>query len=251
MGRSMFSKCSIQFSVDGQSFVPSLLLDLRPNYSGGKEDNVDLLQKTPSMHCHTQFLQPWSRSLLTHASIRDSWTLTAKSGSVSCGVTAPFSWVLVHTRFCLCPPSVCSPVLCKFWQLYGGVNSDLLQEGLCYTQVCSTQSPCPCGSPLLTHTSTGDTQTFKGKSGSVSVGTPSAHKALFEPSNCLWQVWGLILNAISPLLPSCWGFSFALGHGVSFFGGIQHSPVDSCSAVSCTFGVLTGDECTSFYFAIL
>ena len=32
-----------------------------------------------------------------------------------------------------------------------------------------------------------------------------------------WQIngWGLILNANSPLLLSCWGFSFALGHGVS------------------------------------
>ena len=135
MGRAMLSKSLIQISVDGQGCVPSLLFDLRPNYGGGSEDNGDLLQKTPSMPCHTQCPQPWSRSLLTHASIRDSWTLTAKSGSVSCGVTAPFSWVLVHTRFCLCPPSVCSPVLCKFWQLYGGVNSDLLQEGLCPTQV--------------------------------------------------------------------------------------------------------------------
>ena len=27
----------------------------------------------------------------------DSWTLRGKSGSASCGVTAPFSWVLVHT----------------------------------------------------------------------------------------------------------------------------------------------------------
>ena len=61
------------------------------------------------------------------------------------GVTAPFSWVLVHTRFCLGPPSVCFPVLCKFWWLYGGVNGDLLQESLCHTQVCCTQSPCPCG----------------------------------------------------------------------------------------------------------
>ena len=52
-----------------------------------------------------------------------------------------------------------SPVMCKFWQLYGGVNGDLLQEGLCHTQVCCTQSPCPCGRPLLTRTSTGDTQT--------------------------------------------------------------------------------------------
>ena len=33
---------------------------------------------------------------LTQASAGGSWTLTAKSGSVSCGVTAPFSWVLVH-----------------------------------------------------------------------------------------------------------------------------------------------------------
>ena len=27
-------------------------------------------------------------------------------------------------------------ILCKFWQLYGGVNGDLLQEGLCHTKVC-------------------------------------------------------------------------------------------------------------------
>ena len=27
---------------------------------------------------------------------RDSWTLTGKSGSVSCEVTAPFSWVGLH-----------------------------------------------------------------------------------------------------------------------------------------------------------
>ena len=38
---------------------------------------------------------------------------------------------------------------CKFWQLCGGVNGDLLQEGLCHTQVCCTQSPCPCSRPLL------------------------------------------------------------------------------------------------------
>ena len=52
-----------------------------------------------------------------------------------------------------------SPVLCKFWWLYGGVNGDLLQEDLGHTQVFCTQSPCPCSSPLLTHTSAGDTRT--------------------------------------------------------------------------------------------
>ena len=41
----MFIKSLIQFSVDGQGCVPSLLLDLRPNYGGGNEDNGDLLQK--------------------------------------------------------------------------------------------------------------------------------------------------------------------------------------------------------------
>ena len=44
------------------------------------------------------------------------------------------------------------------WCLHGGINGDLLQEGLCHTQVCWTQSPCPCDRLLLTRTSAGDTQ---------------------------------------------------------------------------------------------
>ena len=117
MGGAMFSKSLIQFSVDGWSCVPSLLFDLRPNYGGGNEDNGDLFQKVPCKHCFTQGPWPCSRPLLTHISSRDSWTLTGKSGSVSYGVSAPFSWVLVHTRFCLCPPRVC----------YGGGNGNSLQ----------------------------------------------------------------------------------------------------------------------------
>ena len=54
MGGAMLSKSLIQFSVDGQGCVPSLLFDLRPNYDGGNEDNGDLLQKVPCMHCPTQ-----------------------------------------------------------------------------------------------------------------------------------------------------------------------------------------------------
>ena len=57
------------------------------------------------------------------------------------------------------PSKSVSPVLCKFWHLYGGVNGDLLQEGLCHIQVYCTQSPCPRSSSLLTSTSAGDTQT--------------------------------------------------------------------------------------------
>ena len=122
------------------------------------------------------------------------------------------------------PGSVCSlqesvsPVLCKFWRFYGGINGDLLQEGLCHTQVCCTQSPCPCSRPLLTRTFTRGTQTQFWLSFSVVSGSWCA-QGLFEPSEHLWWVWGLVLDAISPLLPSCWGFSFACGHGVSLLVG--------------------------------
>ena len=101
--------------------------------------------------------------------------------------------------------------------------------------------------PYHTHT---DTQTLKGRSDSISVGSlgPNADTVLFEPSEHLWRVWGLILNVILPLPPSCCAFSFALECGVSFFGGIHHSSVSVCSAMSRNFGVLTGeDERTSFY----
>ena len=41
----MLSKSLIQFSVLRRGCVPSLSLDLRPNYGGDNEDNGDLLQK--------------------------------------------------------------------------------------------------------------------------------------------------------------------------------------------------------------
>ena len=50
----------------------------------------------------------------------------------------------------------------------------------------------------------------------------------------LWESlaeWGLILNANSSLLPSCWGFSFALGYGVSPH---SHSSAYSLIGVSLT-----------------
>ena len=73
---------------------------------------------------------------------------------VSCGVTVPFSWVLVH-KVLLRPPRVYFPVLCKFWQLYGRVNGNLLQEDLCLP----TRRARPCSRLLPTHTSAGNTQT--------------------------------------------------------------------------------------------
>ena len=120
------------------------------------------LSKVPCQHCCNQWPGSCSVPPLTHTFARDSWLPTGRSGSVSCGITAPFSWVLVLTRFCFWPPKESvSSVLYKLWQLYGGVNADLLQEGLCHTQFCCIQSPYPWGRLLLTHTSTGDTQPLK------------------------------------------------------------------------------------------
>ena len=105
------------------------------------------------------------------------------------------------------------------------VNGDLFQEGLCHTQVCCTQSPCPCSSPLLICTSSRDTQTQSwlslcGVSGSWYT------SGLFEPSEHLWRVWGLILNVIMPL-------SFALGHGVSPQScSITMQPPRQCQRIS-------------------
>ena len=119
---------------------------------------------------------------------------------------SPGSWC---TRFCLCPPRVHFPVLRKFWQLCGGINGDLLQEGLCCTQVSCTQSLCPCARPWPTCTSTGDTQTQFCLS-LCGVPRPWCAQDLFEPSEHLWWEWGLILNAILPELLLClwmWGIS--------------------------------------------
>ena len=182
MGGAMLSKSLIQFSVNGQGCVPSLLFGLGPNYGGGNEDNGDLLQKLPCTHCCTQCHQPCSRPPLTHTSTGDSCILTGKSGSVFGGG---------HCSFLLGPGVykslfVSSRVLCKFWQVYGGVNGDLIQEGLCHTQVYCTQRPCPCRSPLLTRPSAGDTQTqFWLSFCGISESWCAQH--LFEPSEHLWR----------------------------------------------------------------
>ena len=127
---------------------------LGPNYGGGDEDNGNLLHKVPCIPCYTQCPQPCSRPPPTHASLETpghSWACLGQSlvGSL---LRSPGSWC-TQGSVCALQESI-SPVLCKFWQLYGRVNGNLLQEGLCHTQVCCTQSPCPCGSPLLTHTPT-------------------------------------------------------------------------------------------------
>ena len=163
MGGARLSKSLIQFSSDGWGCVLSLLLDLRPNYGGSNEENGDLLQKVPCRHCYPNTSNPEAghcQPTPLPETPGHSWASLSQSlvGSL---FLSPGSWC-GQGSVCALPESA-SPVLCKFWRLCGGVNGDLLQEGLCHTQVCCTQSPYPCGRPLLTHTSIGDSQRLKGR----------------------------------------------------------------------------------------
>ena len=178
MGGAMLSTSLIQFSVDGQGCVPSLLFDLRPNYGGGNEDNGDSFKGSHARTAELSAPDPaaghhWPTPLPEtpgHSQVSLGQSLV---GSL---LLSPWSWC---TQGFVCASRVCCPVLCKSWWLYGGVNGDLLQESLCHTQVCCTQSPCPYDRPLLTCPFEGETQTLKDMSGSGYVGTPGVHKVLF------------------------------------------------------------------------
>ena len=123
----------------------------------------------------------------------------------------------------------CSPVCgSSAQQLCSGANGDLLQKNLCHMPCLpgllqpeprslwqTTADPCFCRRKSNTQ--------MQGPQSLMGSLDPGAHKVLFEPSKHLWQLWSLILNVILPLLPSYWGFFFACGHGVSFFGGISNN----------------------------
>ena len=91
MDGAMLRKSLIQFSVDGQACVPSLLFDLRPNYGGG---DGDLLQKVPCMHCCPQCPQPCSRPLPTHTPPETPGHSRASLGQSLVGslLLSPESW---------------------------------------------------------------------------------------------------------------------------------------------------------------
>ena len=171
IGGTILSKSLIQFSVAGPGCVPSLLFNLRPNCGGGNEDQA-LLSSVP-LTLQQATIDPtplWETPGHSCASLGQSLV-----GSL---LLFPGFWC-TQAFICAFRESV-SPVLCKFWRLYGAVNGDLLQEGLWHTQVYCTQSPRSCGRPLLTHTFAGNTQTYFWP---VSVGSlgPGAHKVCFTP----------------------------------------------------------------------
>ena len=60
-------------------------------------------------------------SLLTHASTGGPPTLAGSFGSVSCRVTVPLLWGLVHAKFCVCPPRLEFLLAPVFWKSYNQI----------------------------------------------------------------------------------------------------------------------------------
>ena len=124
--------------------------------------------------------QPCSRPPPNHTSARDFWTLTGKSGSVSCGVIAPFSWVLVH-KVLFVPSKSLFPQSCVS---SGGSVLGLMVSSpkSAYAKPRSAAPRAP--APAAVHCSPVPPQeTPKHSSASVSLGSlgPSAHKVCLSP----------------------------------------------------------------------
>ena len=156
--------------------------------------------------------RPCSRPPLTHASTRDSWTLIGKSGSVS-GDHCSFLLGPSGHKVLFAPSKSVSSVLCKLWWRYGGVNGDLLQEGLSHTQVCSTQSPFPAAGycwpvPLRRHSNTALSQSLWGL-------------CILVCTSYVWALWaflvGMGFDSKRGFAPATilLGLILALGCGVS------------------------------------
>ena len=108
-----------------------LLLDLRPNYGGGNENNSDLLPKVPMAHSVPLTVQQATADPCHHRRFLDT------HGQVWVSLLWGHCSVLLGPgahKVLFVPLRVYFPVLCKFWSFYDGVNGDFLQEGLCHTQ---------------------------------------------------------------------------------------------------------------------
>ena len=94
--------------------VPSLLLDLRPNYGGGNEDNGDPCQKVPCMHCCTQCPSAAAGHLRPTSLPKTSGHSQASlvQPHMRSLLLSPGSWC-TRGFVCAFQESV-SPVMCKF-----------------------------------------------------------------------------------------------------------------------------------------
>ena len=164
-------------------------------------------------------------------------------------ILSPGSWC-TQGSVCVLQEST-FPVLCKFWQLYDGVNCNLPQEGL--WSYPSLLYP----GPLPLWQATADPYLRRRPSDTQRQVWLSLCGVFWCRQHFVWALWMSLVGMGSDskhgfgpptilvgllLCPWTW---------VSSFGGIKHSPVDGCSAAGCNCAVLAWeDEHTSFFSAI-
>ena len=166
----------------------------------------------------------------------DSWTLTGKSSSISSGVTAPFSWVLVHTSFIFVPskslfPQSCGRSVIKFhWPPKSNsleFSIPLLDPQIWKPVVCPRTSLI--AQELLSHKCSPDCVISCWFYGGANDTQSQVWLSLCGVSG-FWCaqgfVWALQGSLVGmgfeskcnfSFLQSCWGFSFALRYWISFW----------------------------------
>ena len=176
---------------------------------------------------------PCDEPLLNHTSTGDPPTPADSFGSVSCGVTAPFLWVLLHARFYLCPPRLESLFPPLLW-------TSCNQISLAFKVRFLGKSQSLCWIPRL--------EAWYGVQNLHNSGRTSL-VLLFSSISGGYGIW--FYHDCAPPTILLW-FLLCLWMWGIFFGRSQHPPVDGCSTARCDFGAFEGgDEHMSFYSTIL
>ena len=205
MGRAVFPPCYLTWD---QTMVNVMKI------------MVTSFKRSHAQHFCTQCLQPCSRPLPSQTSAGDSWTLIGKSGSVSCWVTAPFSWVLVLPSFvcvCVCLPRVCFQSCVSSGSSMVGLMAASSKRAYAIPRSTAPRAPAPvtvrCWPIPLQ-------ETLKHSSVSVSLGSlgPGAHNVCLSPLSVSGKYGAWFYTLFHPsnhlagasLCPWMWGISSKL-----------------------------------------
>ena len=128
--RALLSKVLTQLSADGWGSTPSLVVvwpEVTQPWGLGLCGR--LMVNFKRIYAKGDLSVPHYHGPI-HASREGPPTLAGRFGSVSYRVTAPLFWVLVHAKFCLCPPRLESLFLPVLWKSYNQILLDSRPDSL-------------------------------------------------------------------------------------------------------------------------
>ena len=139
----MLSKSLIQFSVEGQGCVPSLLFDLRQTMVEEMKIMSTSFERSHACTATLSALNPaaghrWPMPLPETPG--HSWARLGQS-LIGSPLLSPGSWCTQGSA-CALQESV-SPVLCKFWWLYGGLMVTSSKKAYAIPRSTAPRAPAP------------------------------------------------------------------------------------------------------------